>query len=228
MKHALFPAAIPSDYLEGIFPEMKRSYKPADLTYGKYKRWNLSCYCEVWEGWTPKTPPHPPMAAAMKETLALSKDIFTKWYCERNGLEECEVITMNSFVTRYSPEPGKSELGKHVDGRKVDGSLILALPTDEPFDWPGLKVWDGKRGAKKEYLYTMKPGDVCVLDNMVWHHALPITSGRRYALVCFYKCNWKKVKMGGKDEKRRRARQFFLGAGILFVFTSFARTIAKR
>jgi len=230
-KHAIFKNAVSPKYLRQIFPDMKRHWKPADLSYGKYKRWNLSCYCEVWEGWTPKTPPHPPMAKTMEDTLSAAKEIFEKWYAERNGLEKVDVITMNSFVTRYSPAPGQDELGKHVDGRKVDGSLILALPTDEPFDWPGLKVWDGPKGNKSEYTYPMSPGDIACLDNMVWHHALPITSGRRYALVCFYKCKWIRAKMPTAEnkskkknqEKAKRVRSMLLvGAllGIAFAYSS--------
>ena len=30
------------------------------------------------------------------------------------------------------------------DGANVDGSCILALPTDEPFEGGALHVWDGK------------------------------------------------------------------------------------
>lgn len=34
--------------------------------------------------------------------------------------------------------------GTPKDGANVDGSCILALPTDEPFEGGALHVWDGK------------------------------------------------------------------------------------
>ena len=93
---------------------------------------------------------------------------------------------------------GKSEFGKHIDGAKIDGSLILALPTDAPHDWPGLIVWDGPRDAQKkrpQHSVMLQPGDACFLDKMVWHHGLPITKGARFVMVCFYKCKWKKIRV---------------------------------
>lgn len=38
----------------------------------------------------------------------------------------------------------------------MDGSAILALPTDEPFEGGALHVWDGK--PKQELVYKMAPG----------------------------------------------------------------------
>ena len=67
---------------------------------------------------------------------------------------------------------------------------------------------------------------ICLLDNMIWHHALPITSGRRYALVCFYKCNWKRrlegtgARSGGLGKatglSKRQQRTRLLGAVLGF------------
>mgnify|MGYP003312668970 CR=1 FL=1 len=76
--------------------------------------------------------------------------------------------------------------GRHIDGANVDGSVILALPTDAPFAGGGLKIWDGGR-PPAEHDYAMKPGDCIFLDARVWHQGCPITTGERYALVLFLK-----------------------------------------
>ena len=112
------------------------------------------------------------------------------------------MTTLNSFVTKYVPAEGKNEFGKHVDGVKVHGSLVLALPTDAENDWPGMLVWDGPRGRgpagrdpRPEHLYVMQPGDALILDRLVWHHGLPITKGHRFVVVNFYSVAWKMLKL---------------------------------
>ena len=45
----------------------------------------------------------------------------------------------------------------------------------------------GPAGRKEiEYKYPMPPGDMCLLDNYVWHQGNPITAGERWSLVIFY------------------------------------------
>lgn len=49
---------------------------------------------------------------------------------------------------------------QHVDGAgKVDGSLVLALPMDDPFEGGGLTFWD-----KDEIHYDTRAGDVAFID----------------------------------------------------------------
>jgi hypothetical protein len=72
---------------------------------------------------------------------------------------------------------------------QVDGSLILALPTD--VEWRGsgggVTVWEGPEEDEVQWDYAMNPGDICFLDNYVWHQGNPITAGERWALVIFYR-----------------------------------------
>ena len=72
---------------------------------------------------------------------------------------------------------------------QVDGSLILALPTD--VEWRGngggVTVWEGPEEDEVQWDYPMNPGDICFLDNYVWHQGNPITAGERWALVIFYR-----------------------------------------
>ena len=81
---------------------------------------------------------------------------------------------------------------------------MLALPTDDPHDWPGMLVWDGPKGRgprgedpRPAHKYDLQPGDVLVLDRIVWHHGLPITKGARYVVVNFYEIRW--IKLRGVD-----------------------------
>ena len=209
-RHINLEAAIDPKELEGLFPAIKANWKGAVLDYtetigySRYKNWSISCYLRVWDGWTPRTGSHAPLVAVMDPILDEAQRLFTEWYKEYHGLAAVEVLLMNSFVTRYRPVNDEDQLKKHVDGRKVDGSLILDLPTDMPYEGGKLSVWDGP--DRTETLYQMKPGDLMMLDNMVWHQAHPITSGERWALVIFFKCKWKAAPGGkagktGKTEK---------------------------
>ena len=57
---------------------------------------------------------------------------------------------MNELVTRYRPKPDEAELKKHIDGANVDGSVILALPTDGPSK-VGQGPWDGRPTVLREW-----------------------------------------------------------------------------
>ena len=199
LKHCMLHELVSAADLEAIFPAMKANWRPADLTYNRYSRWNISSYCEVDQNWTPQTPPHPPLLSVMQQTLAAVKQHFAAWYCDKFGLVGVDVVTLNSFVTRYSALPEQDQLDKHVDGRRVDGSAILALPTDAPYSGGELTVWDTK--AKHKYLYQLTPGDALFLDTMVWHQAHPIANGNKWSLVCFYKCKWGKPRLDGDGKK---------------------------
>merc|ERR1719401_2051186 len=110
-------------------------------------------------------------------------EAFATWYCKLRSLASVQVHVMNAFVTRYRAVHEEDQLKKHIDGAGVDGSVVLALPTDDPFEGGALHVWDGK--PQHEFTYQMQPGDALFLDNAVWHQAKPIPSGTRWALVLF-------------------------------------------
>lgn len=143
----------------------------------------ISCYLVVMENWKPKIEAHEPMVRCLGTVMESCRRSFEIWYSKRNSLPSVEVSVMNAFVTRYRPEAEEDQLKKHIDGANVDGSVILALPTDDPFEGGNLIVWDGK--PQQELTYQMRPGDLLFLENAVWHQAKPITSGERWALVLF-------------------------------------------
>jgi hypothetical protein len=201
-KHAVVTQAIPEVELNQVFNNgVLPCYAEMQLpSYSRYEKWTQSCYMEIDARWTPKPEINLPMFNALKEVQERCRLIFAQWYAELYSLESVEVTTLNSFVTKYVPQEGKNEFGKHIDGVKVHGSLVLCLPTDEPNDWPGMLVWDGpkERGPigvdpRPEHHYVLQPGDALLLDRMVWHHGLPITKGHRYVVVNFYSVAWKKI-----------------------------------
>mmetsp|Transcript_17798 Transcript_17798/g.35172 ORF Transcript_17798/g.35172 Transcript_17798/m.35172 type:complete len:395 (+) Transcript_17798:466-1650(+) len=198
MRHACIRDVIPQDEITQAFEGVKKYYHEQQLQeYSRYKNWTQSCYMECHEHWSPQVPVTEALRDAMKPALEQCRLRFKKWYEDLHGLKDAEVFALNSFITKYIPVKGKEEFGKHVDSAKADGSLILALPTDDPHDWPGIKIWDGPKGAdgeRPEHTYVLQPGDICCMDALVWHHGLPITKGARYVAVCFYRCKWKEVK----------------------------------
>merc|ERR1711920_445351 len=123
--------------------------------------------------------PHQPMVECMAPVMDKCTEAFAQWYCKLKSARSVDVHVMHAFVTRYKPCPGEDQLEKHIDGAHVDGSVILALPTDDPYEGGGLHVWDDK--PRKEFVYRMKPGDMMFLDRAVWHQAKPITCGTRWA-----------------------------------------------
>ena len=190
LRHALVRGCVSPQLLHERFPRIKGAYTQQALDYGKNSRygdrWKISCYIVVLEKWKPKIMPHQPMVDALSDVVDMCCRRFEAWYLERFERAR-RASVMNAFVTRYRPKPDEAELKKHIDGANVDGSVILALPTDEPFQGGRLKVWDGRPTALHEY--AMAPGDCIFLDARIWHQGCAITSGARYALVLFLRLN---------------------------------------
>jgi len=187
LRHELVSSAIQPERLANVFPVMKEAYVQQPLDYGRNSRygdkWRISCYLVVMENWKPRIEPHRPMVECMTPVMDACTDAFARWFCRRRALASVDVIVMNAFVTRYRAIQDESELKKHIDGANVDGSVILALPTDDPFQGGALHVWDGK--PQREFVYRMRPGDAVFLESAVWHQARPISAGTRWALVLF-------------------------------------------
>lgn len=104
--------------------------------------------------------------------------------------------------------------GAHVDGSVVlalptphpfqGGGLTVWEPKDsagpsDPSESPagpaGCEEAPGGEGTargcaasteEEAFHYPMPPGDMCLLDNYVWHQGNPITAGERWSLVIFY------------------------------------------
>jgi hypothetical protein len=160
------------------------------------------------QGGIPCTNPNTALLNVFTPLLDTCNDLFVHWYrqqhaCNRpstnfsSSNKEIQVKRLMTFITRYTPNPGEQALLKHVDGAgKVDGSIVVALPTDRwsaaeeinAFEGGGLTFWDGRDTSKRprEIHYDTRSGDLAFIDRAVWHQADPITKGTRWAIVIFY------------------------------------------
>jgi hypothetical protein len=179
-KHLYLKEAICTTYLDSIFDDLERLFDPQTVYYNggiaNIPEWKISCYLEVMPNGVPTTCPNMSLLALMSPLLEQCNRFFWHWYlqqhaCNTNNNKQIPTrcSRLMTFVTRYTPAPGEQALLKHVDGAgKVDGSLVLALPTKQPFTGGGLTVWDGKDGTNKkqtlETHYDTRSGDVVLLD----------------------------------------------------------------
>jgi len=195
LRHALVRGGVDGAVLRAKFPAMRDAYIQQRLDYGRHSRygdsWRISCYVVVMASAKPRIAPHQPMVDCMGDIMDACVALFEQWY-SRHFHRAATASVMNCFVTRYRPRHDEDQLKKHIDGANVDGSVILALPTDDPFDGGDLKVWDGPpTGSDRQpplfHYADLRPGDAILLDGRLWHQAMPITSGTRYALVLFLK-----------------------------------------
>lgn len=169
------------------------------------KEWKISCYLEVMQGGIPCTNPNHELLKLFTPLLDACNDVFSHWYRQQHSCNRPTAISLGgiqvqrlmTFVTRYTPNPGEEALLKHVDGAgKVDGSVVVALPTDRwsapeddnAFEGGGLTFWDGRDENRMplEMHYDTRSGDLAFIDRAVWHQANPISKGTRWALVIFY------------------------------------------
>eukprot|EP00439_Symbiodinium_sp_Y106_P046675 s181_g5.t4 len=190
--HELKKSAVDPKRLANLFPDIKASYVQQPLDYGRNSRygdqWRISCYLVVMENWKPKILPHEPMLRCLGSVMSECVNMFEDWYCQLKGyrLGSKKFGVMNAFVTRYRAVHGEEELQKHIDGANVDGSVILALPTDEPFEGGALHVWDGK--PKQELVYTMDAGDCPITARLKTH---PVADVERLGASLVHDCRTK-------------------------------------
>lgn len=156
------------------------------------RRWRISCYLEVMPGGIPTTLPNLELKGLLDPLLNECSRLFQYWYrqqhaCNNNSNNITAVERLMTFVTRYRHNPGEEALLKvswrnvvldsvpndlstdtffarqHVDGAgKVDGSVVVALPTDDAFEGGGLTFWD-----RQETHYDTRAGDLAFIDRYV-------------------------------------------------------------
>ena len=240
-QHGVMRDCMPEGFLEELFPKIKEVFQPHVVKYkntNNYIRkedaaqsgtggtqekvdWKVSSYMEL----------HGSLGGQMQKQvqcdlrllslclpmLQKCDELFSEWYCSKKGAGAIhELVRLQSFITRYRVNSDESAgLLRHIDGVQVDGSVILALPADADKDWRGtgggVTVWEGPEEDEVQWDYAMEPGDICFLDNYVWHQGNPIKKGERWALVIFYRT--KKVKgtrfsrmfLKAAAEKKRKA-----------------------
>jgi len=179
-----------------------------DGSHGEKIDWKVSSYMEV-DQTTPGAMQRNVtcdlnLKSLMMPLLEQCNQLFSSWYEKLHGAGSIKnLVRLQSFVTRYRPFPNENALLRHIDGVHVDGSVILALPTPIPFKGGGVTVWEPKsnKGGQQEqeeesassssssetaFHYPLGCGDMCFVDNAVWHQGNPITHGERWSLVIFY------------------------------------------
>ena len=199
LRHACVHDAVDAATLEGCFDAIRAAFAPqqvdySNTAYGK-DHWNLSCFMEYTNGVAAKginLASGEPMMKACENILAQCDAVTLKWYDTlhpRSAATKRTLVRMQSFVTRYRPNPDETHLPRHIDGANVDCSLVLGLPTYDSFgDSGGLTVWDGV-DDKEEFRYPVASGDAMLLDSRVWHQSNPINKGERWVIVIFYEVN---------------------------------------
>lgn len=214
-RHSLRQGAVPKEELNRIFPQLRAAFHPQTVRYGNTNpnirksdgehgesiEWKVSCYLEISSSGGGAKQKGVQTSQELRDICAPLLEhcdrAFVDFYTALHGAGSITALKrMQSFVTRYRPNPNESGLLRHIDGANVDGSIILALtgadgsgaPIDVPFTAGGVTVWEREPGNAEEvaFEYPMRAGDVCALDNYIWHQGNPITSGERWALVIFY------------------------------------------
>eukprot|EP00941_MAST-03F_sp_MAST-3F-sp1_P001500 g1500.t1 len=190
--HIVKKTYVDPKYLKEIFPKMKAAFHPQEISFNHYKNWKISTWMEVEDKQKQaglNGIESPKLLQVMTPVLNMCDLFFKRSYEGAHGKGSVQSFArLQSFVTRYRALPKQAALLAHVDGRHIDGSIVLGLPTDLPFEGGGLTVWDGlPKNPDATYYYPMAPGDICFLNRLVWHQAEPITSGERWALVIFYR-----------------------------------------
>eukprot|EP01004_Peranema_trichophorum_P006877 NODE_5677_length_984_cov_27.943089_g5098_i0.p1 GENE.NODE_5677_length_984_cov_27.943089_g5098_i0~~NODE_5677_length_984_cov_27.943089_g5098_i0.p1 ORF type:complete len:275 (-),score=38.66 NODE_5677_length_984_cov_27.943089_g5098_i0:159-932(-) len=184
-KHAIIEGALDRKTLDLMFPQMKALWKPHPVVYNSGVTWSNSCYLDADPNMKPSPEPDLELRELFNPILEQCDKHFSSWYESCYGVGSVPKLTRKqTFITKYRPISGENQLARHVDGTNIDGSVILGLPTDDPYEGGGLTVWDGQPQYKIDYPVNI--GDMVLLDRLVWHQGNPITSGHRYVLVIFY------------------------------------------
>ena len=68
----------------------------------------------------------------------------------------------------------------HIDGSILSFQILL----NDEFEGGGTYFNDG-------IIYKPNTGDLCIHTGKVYHSGVPITSGTRYLLICFFSFNKK-------------------------------------
>jgi len=203
---------IETDEIDTRMPAIKEAFVPHQVKYGPQSvDWKNSCYMEISENTTPAREVSPQMLEVCFPFLQRCDEEMEKWYAGIYGSGSIEKLTrLQSFVTRYLPFDGQRALLKHVDGVQVDCSAILALNSNSEFEGGGVTVWDGV--PRKQFDYPMLPGDLCLLDNMVWHQGNPIDAGERWVIVIFYTVRLDHPSLVGRTAELRSEMANDVGA----------------
>ena len=148
LRHDVLRGAIAPRELEAAFDAIRAAFAPqqvdySNTAYGK-DHWNLSCFMEYSNGVAAgkvDLGAGAPMLAVCDGILRQCDAFFLKWYDGVHPYRKGAARTLHrlqSFVTRYRPNPDETHLPRHIDGANVDGSVVLGLPTYSAYGGGGL------------------------------------------------------------------------------------------
>jgi hypothetical protein len=181
---------INTQWLAKLFPLLEKQFLPQASVKYKGVDWKISCYMELEDSFISgafQVKPALGLLDTCRPLLDQCDMLFGNWYRHCYGLKRAKPYRVHSFLTRYLPLKDQDQLKKHIDGKHLDGSVVVRLPSN--CVGGQLKVWDGR--PTQEFHYEMNSGDVVLLDRAVWHQAMPVTEGIKWALVIFYKVDRK-------------------------------------
>jgi len=195
LRHVVLKKRLSPAMLEEHFDAVCAAFQPqqvdySNTAYGK-DHWQLSCFMDYSNGVAAgkvNLSKGVALAKVCEPILRQCDEVFLEWHNSLHPLKKGatrELKRLQSFVTRYRPNPDETHLPRHIDGAAVDGSLVLGLPTYQRFTGGGLTVWDGEAEAEV-FEVPVAAGDVCLLGPQVWHQSNPIFSGERWVIVIFY------------------------------------------
>ena len=174
--------------LVALSPKIEAAYLPCHTSYLDAKgQWNISCYAELVADlpdlMAPGALEHPPLLTVIEPLLERLTVYLQKWWhLIHPDKTSCTLRRVQSFVTKYSAECGKTHLTRHVDGPQVHASMILQLHSPKGFGGGGVTIWDRET---REHVCQLRTGELCMLDHCIWHQSNIVTSGERWVLVIF-------------------------------------------
>ena len=119
-------------WLDNLFPILKKHFLPqAEVKY-KGVNWKISCYMELEDSFISgsyQVQPAIELLSACRPLLDQCDELFGNWWRHCYGLKRARPYRVHSFLTRYLPLKDQDQLKKHIDGKHLDGSVVVRLPS---------------------------------------------------------------------------------------------------
>ena len=176
------------NYLVALSSQIEACYLPCHTSYLDAKgHWDISCYAELAaelpDLMAPGAVEHPPLYGVIEPLLVqLMVHLNEWWHTIHPEKKHSTLHRVQTFVTRYSVEHGKTHLTRHVDGPQVHASMILQLHCPQGFAGGGVTIWDRH---SRSHFHRLRAGYLCMLDHCIWHQSHEVTHGERWVLVIF-------------------------------------------
>ena len=142
LKSAKNGGGVDAAWLEALFPALKAAFDPQSGVTYKGVDWKISSYMELEDAFisgSHKVRPNTALLEVCRPLLDLCDEKFGAWYRRCYGLKRARPIRQHSFLSRYLPMKDQDQLKKHIDGKHLDGSVVVRLPSS--CEGGQLRVW---------------------------------------------------------------------------------------